>query len=108
MNRRESKCLKLTLALVDRGAYDGSLQIIVDLSKLIRDCTTGYLGGTRRRGCRIAYSGVVKLMKMDDCYWETTSDEHISVAQRQGTVDGGSTGGLDLDLLYFFFKNMDT
>ena len=30
-------------------------------------------------------------MKIDDCFWETTSDEQISVVQHQGFVNGGKT-----------------
>jgi len=30
VDRRDSQCFKLTLALADRGAYDESLRIIVD------------------------------------------------------------------------------
>ena len=41
----------------------------------------------------IVYSGVVARMKIDDCSYETTSDEQIAI-QRQGTVNGGRTGGV--------------
>jgi len=42
VDQRESQCLKLTLSLADRGAYNKSLHIIVDLLELIEDCTIGY------------------------------------------------------------------
>ena len=35
MDQRDTRCLKLTLALADIGAYDESLRIIVDLLELI-------------------------------------------------------------------------
>ena len=41
VNQRDSQCLNLILALVDRGAYDESLRITVDLLELIEDCTVG-------------------------------------------------------------------
>ena len=37
VDQREPQCLKLTLELVDREAYNESLRIIVDLLKLIGD-----------------------------------------------------------------------
>jgi len=44
VNQRDSQCLKLTLVLKDRGAYDESLRVIADLLKLIGDCTAGCPG----------------------------------------------------------------
>ena len=41
VDRREYQCLKLTLALVDRGAYYESLRIVANLLKLIRDYIVG-------------------------------------------------------------------
>ena len=42
MGRREPQFLKLTLALVDRGAYDESLRIYADLLELIENFTAGF------------------------------------------------------------------
>ena len=40
-DRRDSQFFKLILGLANRGVYDESLRIIVDLLKLIEDCITG-------------------------------------------------------------------
>jgi len=59
------------------------------------------------RWCRIAYSGAVVWIKMDDCFREMFSNEQIFDVLNRGFVNGGRTREFGYgSSVFLFFKKL--
>jgi len=74
-------------------ASEGFLGIVAFLRRLGDD-----------RWCRIACSKTVAWMKMDDCFWEISSDKQIFDILHRGSINGGKTRGIRSESSVFLFK----